>query len=53
MDGGYEADLVVRAPRLEYMSYGRFETYGPKNDASWPEGTKIKIPNVVCVVPKK
>jgi len=53
MDGGYEADLVVRAPKLEYTAYGRFETYGPEHDASWPEGRKIRIPNVLCVVPKK
>jgi len=51
MDGGYEADMVVRSPKLSYTTYGEFETYGPGRDATvfdW----KIRIPGVIGVFPR-
>lgn len=51
MDGGYEANMVVKSPNLEYLTYGEFETYGPKNDAT-VFNRKIAIPGVIGVFPR-
>lgn len=48
MDGGYEADMVVKTPDFSYVTYGEFETYGPGKDATI-FGIKIKIPGVLGV----
>ena len=51
MDGGYEANMVVKTPKLSYITYGEFETYGPNNDATI-FGLKIKIPGAIGVFPR-
>lgn len=51
MDGGYEADMIVRSPNLRYVTYGEFETYGPDKDAT-VHNIKIKIPGVIGVFPR-
>ena len=52
MDGGYEANMIVRAPGLEYLTYGSFETYGPGQDYT-VFNTKIPIPGAVGVFPRE
>jgi hypothetical protein len=52
MDGGYEANMIVRAPELEYLTYGSFETYGPGKDYT-VFNTKIPIPGVIGVFPRE
>lgn len=51
MDGGYEADMVVKTPNFSYVTYGEFETYGPGRDATI-FNIKIKIPGVLGVFPR-
>ena len=51
MDGGYEADMVVRTPGFSYTTYGQFETQGPSRDISVP-GLHIKIPSVIGIFPR-
>jgi hypothetical protein len=48
MDGGYEADMIVESPRLRYLTYGEFETYGKGQDATIFD-FKIDIPGVIGV----
>ncbi len=48
MDGGYEADMVIKAPNLEYLTYGEFETYGLGKDATI-HNMEIEIPGVIGV----
>ncbi len=52
MDGGYEADMIVKSAKVDYVTYGEFETYGPKHDAT-RFNIKIDIPGVVGVFPRK
>jgi len=52
MDGGYEADMIIKSSKLSYLTYGEFETYGLGRDAS-VFGWKIKIPGVIGVFPRK
>ena len=51
MDGGYEANMIVKTSKLSYVTYGEFETYGPENDAT-RFGIKIKIPGVIGIFPR-
>lgn len=51
MDGGYEANMIVKTPNLEYLTYGAFETYGPGQDYT-VFNTKIPIPGAVGVSPR-
>jgi len=51
LDGGYEANMIVKSPSLEYLTYGEFETYGPGKDAT-VFNSKINIPGVIGVFPK-
>jgi hypothetical protein len=51
MDGGYEADMVVESPKLQYLTYGEFETYGAGQDAT-VFNARIKIPEVIGVFPR-
>ena len=51
MDGGYEANMIVKSPSLEYLTYGEFETYGPGKDAT-SFGLKINLPGVIGVFPR-
>jgi len=51
MDGGYEANMIVKSPSLEYLTYGEFETYGPGKDAT-SFGLKMNIPGVIGVFPR-
>lgn len=51
MDGGYEANMIVKTSKISYVTYGKFETYGPKKDATI-FGLKIKIPGVIGVFPR-
>ncbi len=51
MDGGYEADMIIKTPKMSYTTYGEFETYGPGKDATIFD-IKIKIPGVIGVFPR-
>ncbi|MBR9702115.1 phosphodiester glycosidase family protein [Candidatus Pacearchaeota archaeon] len=51
MDGGYEANMVIKSPNLSYVTYGEFETYGLGKDAT-VFGRKIEIPGVIGVFPR-
>lgn len=51
MDGGYEANMVVKSNNLNYVTYGEFETYGPGRDAT-VFGAKIELPGVIGVFPR-
>jgi hypothetical protein len=51
LDGGYEANMIVKSDSLSYLTYGEYETYGPGKDASifdW----KIKLPGVIGIFPR-
>lgn len=50
LDGGYEANMVLRTSTHEYTTYGEFETYGPGRDAT-VRNMKIPIPGVIGVHP--
>lgn len=51
LDGGYEAEMAVNSSEFKYVTYGQFETYGIKNDAS-VLGAKIGLPNVIGIFPR-
>ncbi len=51
MDGGYEANMIIKSENLDYVTYGEFETYGLGRDASI-FNFKIKIPGVIGVFPR-
>ncbi len=51
MDGGYEANMIVKSPTLEYITYGEFETYGSQKDATI-FNRKIPIPGAIGVFPR-
>jgi len=51
MDGGYEADMVLKTSKLDYLTYGEFETYGPDKNAT-VFGLKINLPGVIGVFPR-
>lgn len=51
-DGGYEAEMCVRSPMLNYTTYGQFETYGPDRDVSIPNA-RFQLPGVVAVFPRE
>lgn len=51
LDGGYEANMVVKSDTVSYVTYGAFETYGAGKDAS-AFGWKIKIPGVIGIFPR-
>ena len=51
LDGGYEAEMIVKTKNLEYLTYGKFETYGLKKDAT-VFNSKITIPGVMGVFPR-
>lgn len=48
LDGGYESCMAVKTPRLQYATYGEFETQGPGKDFS-VFNRKIKIPGVIGI----
>lgn len=50
MDGGYEADMCIRTPKLNYVTYGQWETQGSR-DISMPGG-HIVLPAVVGIFPR-
>lgn len=52
MDGGYEASMCVATPKLHYVTYGQFETYGPGRDVS-VIGAKIGLPTAIGIFPRK
>ncbi len=52
MDGGYEAEMIVKSKDFNYVTYGQFETYGPMHNASIP-GARCRIPGVIGVFPRK
>ncbi len=51
MDGGYEANMIIKCPNLEYLTYGEFETYGPKEDKTI-FNQKTNIPGVIGIFPR-
>jgi len=51
MDGGYEADMMVKTDKLTYLTYGQWETQGVW-DISIP-GVHILLPAVIGIFPRK
>ena len=51
LDGGYEANMIVKTDTVSYLTYGAFETYGAGKNAS-VFGWKIKLPGVIGVFPR-
>jgi hypothetical protein len=51
MDGGYEAEMVVKTPDISYITYGEFETQGNKKDMTILD-IKLTIPGVIGVFPR-
>ncbi|MEM7819389.1 MAG: phosphodiester glycosidase family protein [Candidatus Aenigmatarchaeota archaeon] len=51
MDGGYEAEMMVKTDKLIYLTYGQWETQG-KIDISIP-WIHIRIPAVIGIFPRK
>lgn len=51
LDGGYEADLIVKSAKLSYLTYGQFESNGSGMDVSI-RGWKAKLPGVIGVFPR-
>jgi len=51
LDGGYEADMIVKNAKLSYVTYGQFESNGSAMDVSI-RGLKAKIPGVIGVFPR-
>lgn len=52
LDGGYEASMCIKTPKLSYVTYGQFETYGPNRDVS-VLGAQIRIPTAIGIFPRK
>ena len=50
-DGGYEAEMCIKTPDFNYVTYGQFETQGPENDISIPN-TRAVIPAAIGVFPR-
>ena len=51
MDGGYEAEMIVKTPNINYMHYGEFETQGKDKDMSVLD-IKTAIPGVIGIFPR-
>lgn len=51
LDGGYEANMIVKTGAISYVTYGEFETQGAGRDTSI-FGWKIKLPGVIGVFPR-
>ena len=51
MDGGYEAEMLVRTDGFSYTTYGQFETQGRRFDISIPNA-RCPIPSVIGVFPR-
>lgn len=51
MDGGYEAEMIVKTPYISYLNYGEFEKQGEGKDLSVLD-TQIPIPGVIGVFPR-
>lgn len=51
LDGGYEACMSIKTPKLNYVTYGQFETYGPQKNVS-VLGARIGLPNTVGIFPR-
>ena len=51
LDGGYEAQMRIKTPGFDYVTYGQFETYGPHKDVSIPNA-RCRIPTVICAYPR-
>jgi hypothetical protein len=51
LDGGYEADMIVKTDSISYLTYGSFETHGAGADASL-FGWKTRLPGVIGVFPR-
>ena len=52
LDGGYEASMCIKTPKLHYVTYGQFETQGPYKDISIPR-IKIAIPGAIGIFPRR
>ncbi len=52
MDGGYEAEMVVKTPDISYITYGEFETQGRRKNLTIFD-IKINIPGVIGVFPRE
>ena len=52
LDGGYEAEMCIKTPNLDYTTYGQFETYGPDRDVTI-RGVKYPLPSVIGVFPRE
>ncbi len=48
LDGGYEACMAVKTPKLHYITFGEFETQGPGKDFT-VFGAKSVLPTVIGV----
>ncbi len=51
MDGGYEAEMVVKTPEISYVNYGEFETQGRGKNLT-VFNIKLSIPGVIGVFPR-
>jgi len=51
LDGGYEAEMRIRTPSLDYVTYGQFETYGQDRNATI-RGARCPLPSVIAVFPR-
>jgi hypothetical protein len=51
MDGGYEAEMVVKTPNISYVNYGEFETQGKGKDMTIFD-IKTAIPGVIGIFPR-
>ena len=48
LDGGYEACMTVKTPKIQYTTFGQFETQGPNFNAT-SFGTKTILPTAIGV----
>lgn len=48
LDGGYEAEMCIKTNRLNYVTYGQYETYGASRNVSII-GARCKIPTVIGI----
>ena len=53
MDGGYEAEMIVKTPNFKFLTYGQYETYGtsPSQNVSIANA-KIGLPTAIGISPR-
>jgi len=51
MDGGYEAEMMIKSDKINYLTYGKYETYGVNNNVSVLDA-RMDLPTILGIFSK-